>query len=183
MRVYKPNRNNSSSQFCEHGQRNRRKQTAAERGVSERSAAVGTEHLSAGRAERDMDGFDVDTGPRRDRDAGAGAGEDGADGMRDERCGAADGWHDAGECDDCGGGKRFGSDCAELCERGGVDVERADGGSWVYDYAGGCECDDTVSDAVSLRAIGLVARVSPQKRELRSRTPQRPLESSRYGVL
>ena len=64
MRLHKPHRDDGGGQFCEHIQRNRRKQTSAERGVSERSAAVGAEYISSGRVERYVDGFDVDAGSR-----------------------------------------------------------------------------------------------------------------------
>src|SRR5579864_6713109 len=105
MRLPSPDPDVGRGQFCKHGKWNRGKQATAERGVSERGAAVGAEYLSAGWTEHNLDGIDVDAGPRGDGDTRAGAGEDCAGGVHDERGGAADGWNDAGECDDCGGGE------------------------------------------------------------------------------
>jgi len=86
-----------------------------------------------------------------ERDARAGTGEDGAGGMHDERGGAVNRWDDAGKRDNCGRGERFRCDYAELCGRSGAHAERADGRGRVHDDAGGCQCDDTVPDAVKLR--------------------------------
>src|SRR5260221_2054743 len=148
MHLRKPQPDFGCGQFCEHLQRDRREQTAAEWGIPERGATLGTEYFSAWRVEHDLDGLYMDAGPRSERDARAGTGEDGAGGMHDERGGAVNRWDDTGKRDNCGRGERFRRDYAELCGRGDAHAERADGLGLMHDDPGGCQCDDTVPDAV-----------------------------------